>query len=133
MRLQKDLVFGINLECSKIIFNNLKPNLYILKLDIESCFDRINNDKLISIVKLPQKFKNLVLSALKAGVLKQTIEMTKGDPQGTVILSLLCNVALDEIENIWNEQHNRKEMSQRALRYADYMILFIKPRQNANA
>lgn len=118
------------------IFKNLQSTSRgyeksILELDIEKCFDKINHDKLMSMIILPQSAKNVVWSALKAGVLKERVITTEGTPQGGVISPLLCNIALNGIEDIWNEQFAKTRIYQRGYRYADDLIYFVKPHEDA--
>ena len=121
------------------IQNNIYKNLQstsrgyeklILKLDIEKCFDKINHTKLMSMVILPKSALNVVWSALKAGVLKERVITTEGTPQGGVISPLLCNIALNGIEDLWNEQFSNTRIYQRGLRYVDTMIFFMKPHED---
>jgi group II intron reverse transcriptase/maturase len=124
------------------IQNNIYKNLQstsrgykklILELDIEKCFDKIEHKTLMSMVILPKPALNVVWSALKAGVLKEIITMTEGILQDVVISPLLCNIALNGIEDLWNEKFARTRIYQRGLRYADDMIFFIKPHEDVAA
>jgi group II intron reverse transcriptase/maturase len=124
-------------DVQKIIFNNLSSNgngfdKSILELDIEKCFDKIDHEKLMSLVVLPGSVKRVVKSALKVGVLKERIKTLEGTPQGGVLSPLLCNIALHEIEDLHNEVRGT-ESRQRGLRYADDMIFFLKPDEDADA
>lgn len=117
-------------DVQKTIFVNLNTNAnghekWILELDIEKCFDKINHDKLMSLIVLPDSAKTVVRSALKAGVLNERIKTLEGG----VISPLLCNIALNGIEDLFNEVRG-KESRQRGLRYADDMIFFLKPKED---
>lgn len=105
----------------------------ILELDIEKCFDKINHEKLMSMVILPKPAFKVVWSALQAGVLKERATTIEGTPQGGVISPLLCNIALNGIEDLWNERFAKTRIYQRGLRYADDMIFFIKPQEDVTA
>jgi group II intron reverse transcriptase/maturase len=118
-------------DAQKLIFLNLKSDANgfekrIYELDIEKCFDKINHNKLLSLIVLPSSAKGVIKSALKAGVLKERIKTFEGTPQGGVISPLLCNIALHGIEDLHNEWRG-KESRQRGIRYADDMIFFLKP------
>ncbi len=118
-------------DVQKVVFLNLSSNSKgyeksILELDIEKCFDKIDHDKLLSLIILPNSAKQVVYSALKAGVLKERIKTLEGTPQGGVISPLLCNIALNGIEDLHNEFRG-SETRQRGIRYADDMIFFLKP------
>nr|ARO91076.1 putative reverse transcriptase/maturase [Flintiella sanguinaria] len=134
-------------EIQKNIFNKLNSRCSgyeksILELNIEKCFGRINYNKLMSMVILPQNLKSIVWSTLKAGVLNERPRTTKDIPQYGIISPLLCNIVLNGIEDIWNYKqgigrykgimlHRDKGCGQRGLRYADNMIFFLKPEEDA--
>lgn len=118
-------------DIQKIIFLNLSTNANgyqksILELDIEKCFDKINHDKLMSLVVLPEVGKRFVRSSLKVGILNESLRNTEGTPQGGVMSPLLLNIALHGVEDLHNEIRG-SESRQRGLRYADDMIFFLKP------
>jgi group II intron reverse transcriptase/maturase len=111
-------------DCQRFIFSNLHSHVNgkdkrILEIDIEKCFDRINHNFLMSHVIAPQSVKNRLWKCLKIGVNPEFPE--QGTPQGGVISPLLANIALDGIENI-----------HKSVRYADDMVFFLKPNDNAN-
>lgn len=126
-------------DIQKITFINLNTNANghekrILELDIEKCFDKIDHNKLMSLIVLPEPAKQVVSSALKVGVLHQlakTLEGT-GTPQGGVLSPLLCNIALHGVEDLNNEVRG-SQTKQKGLRYADDMIFFLKPNDDAIA
>ena len=114
-------------DVQKIIFLNLSSNANgynksILELDIEKCFDKIDHDKLMSLIVAPDSIKRFIRSSLKAGVLNERIRTYEGG----VISSLLCNIVLNGVEDLHNEIRG-SESKQRGLRYADDMIFFLKP------
>jgi len=123
-------------DVQKAIFFNLNSNSKgyektILEIDIEKCFDKINHDKLMSLILLPEPARKIIKSALKAGVLKERTETLEGTPQGGVLSPLLCNIALNGIEDL----HNRRRGSivrQTGIRYADDMVFFLKPEEDPN-
>lgn len=124
-------------DVQKTIFINLNSNANgssksILELDIEKCFDKIDHDKLMSLIVAPNSVKRFIRSSLKAGVLNEHIRTHEGTPQGGVISPLLCNIALNGVEDLHNEIRG-SESKQRGLRYADDMIFFLKPGENAVA
>lgn len=123
-------------DVQKTIFINLNSNgnghkKTILELDIEKCFDKINHDKLLSLILLPDTAKRVIRKALEAGVLKERIKTLEGTPQGGVISPLLCNIALNGVEDLYNEIRG-SEIRQKGLRYADDMIFFLKPENDAD-
>ena len=104
----------------------------ILELDIEKCFDKIDQNKLMSMIHLPKRAKDVLWSALRAGVLNERQITTEGTTQGGVISPLLCNIALHGIEDIWNDKISKNRINQRGIRYADDLIYFIKPNEDVN-
>ena len=123
-------------DVQKVIFANLNSNSKgyqksILELDIEKCFDKIDHNKLLSLIILPNTAKNVIRSALKAGVLNERIKTLEGTPQGGVISPLLCNIALHGIEDLHNETRG-SVIKQRGIRYANDMVFFLKADETAN-
>nr|YP_008965761.1 putative reverse transcriptase [Porphyridium purpureum]BAO23737.1 putative reverse transcriptase [Porphyridium purpureum] len=131
------------------IFQNLKRHSTnykkrILELDIEKCFDKIDHDKLLSLIHLPIQMQKIIKSALKAGVLNERTTTKEGTPQGGIISPLLCNITLHGIEDLWNQFQRRwsdknkkysvdkRQIVQRGIRYADDMIFFIEEHEDAN-
>ena len=112
------------------LFQNLKSNSNgykktILELDIKGCFDNISHDKMMELATLPGAAKKFLKTALEAGVLKERDKTLVGTPQGGVISSLLCNIALHGIENL-NNAKIRGQKYQRGLRYADDMVFILQ-------
>lgn len=110
-------------DCQKKIFHSLRSNSnglhkQIVELDIEKCFDRIDQTDLMKRVIAPQSIKQCLWACLKTGVNPEF--PNQGTPQGGVVSPLLANISLNGIENIHN-----------SVRYADDMIFFIKPGESA--
>ena len=110
-------------DAQKMIFNNLRSKSKgmekrILELDIEKCFDRINHSIILSKLIAPNSIKIGILRCLKAGVNPEYPD--QGTCQGGVISPLLANVALNGIEEIHP-----------SVRYADDMVFFLKPENDA--
>jgi len=110
-------------DAQKYVFNNLKSsvkgiNKRVIELDIEKCFDRISHSAIMSKVIAPQQIKMGLWKCLKAGVSPEF--PNQGTPQGGVVSPLLANIALNGIEEIHP-----------SVRYADDMVFFLKPKDNA--
>lgn len=75
---------------------------YVLKSDIESCFDNISHEWLLD--NFPIK-PELLRKFLKSGFIKDKAYHTskKGIPQGGSVSSCLCNWTLDGIEGVYRE------------------------------
>ena len=104
---------------------------WIVDIDIEQFFDKVNHDKLIQILREQvndSSVLNLIRKYLRAGVMeKGIIKATKtGVPQGGPISVILSNVYLDKLD---------KELEERGLRfvrYADDVLIFTKSEMAAN-
>lgn len=112
-------------DAQKYIFLNLNSRVKgmskrVIELDIEKCFDRINHKAILDELIAPQFVKKDLHRCLKAGVSPEFPE--QGTPQGGVISPLLANIALNGIEAIHP-----------SVRYADDMVFFLKPEDNAEA
>lgn len=104
---------------------------WVIDIDIEQFFDKVNHDKLIQILREEvndSDVLNLIRKYLKAGVMEKGVEKaTKtGVPQGGPISVILSNVYLDKLD---------KELESRGLRfvrYADDVLIFIRSEVAAN-
>ncbi|NEP42748.1 MAG: RNA-dependent DNA polymerase [Okeania sp. SIO2H7] len=110
-------------DAQKYVFDNLSSlkkgrEKRVIELDIEKCFDRISHSSMMSFVIAPQQIKMGLWKCLKAGVSPEFPE--QGTPQGGVVSPLLANIALNGIEDIHP-----------SVRYADDMIFFLKPKDDA--
>ena len=106
-------------------------NEWVIDIDIEQFFDKVNHDKLIQILREQVNDSttlNLIRKYLRAGVMEKGIEKaTKtGVPQGGPLSVILSNVYLDKLD---------KELEERGLRftrYADDVLIFTKSEKAAN-
>ena len=106
-------------------------NEWVIDIDIEQFFDKVNHDKLIQILREQVNDSttlNLIRKYLRAGVMEKGIEKaTKtGVPQGGPLSVILSNVYLDKLD---------KELEGRGLRftrYADDVLIFTKSEKAAN-
>lgn len=104
---------------------------WVIDIDIEQFFDKVNHDKLIQILREQvndSSVLNLIRKYLRAGVMeKGIVKATKiGVPQGGPISVILSNVYLDKLD---------KELESRGLRfvrYADDVLIFTKSEMSAN-
>lgn len=112
-------------DAQKYLFLNLRSYAHgiekrVIELDIEKCFDRISHSTIMAGLIAPSTLKLGIFRCLKAGVNVAFPE--QGTPQGGVVSPLLANVALNGIEEIHP-----------SVRYADDMVFFLKPKDDANA
>ena len=76
---------------------------WIVDLDIEKFFDRVNQDKLISIIREQMnesEVLGLIRKFLRAGVLENGVKQKteEGTPQGGPLSPLLANIYLDKFD-----------------------------------
>ncbi|MFB2972447.1 reverse transcriptase domain-containing protein [Aerosakkonema sp. BLCC-F183] len=110
-------------DAQKFLFLNLNSKANgiekrVLELDIEKCFDRISHKSIMERLIAPSGVKLGIFRCLKAGVNPEFPE--QGTPQGGVVSPLLANIALNGIEDI-----------HQSVRYADDMVIILKPKDNA--
>ena len=107
-------------------------NEWIIDIDIEQFFDKVNHDKLIQILREQVNDSttlNLIRKYLKAGVMKNGIEkatVVTGVPQGGPLSVICSNIYLDKLD---------KELESRGLRftrYADDVLIFTRSEAAAN-
>lgn len=89
---------------------------WVVDLDLEKFFDRVNHDRLMA--KLAEKISDkrmlkLIRAFLTAGVLENGLvgPIDEGTPQGGPLSPLLSNIVLDELD---------RELERRGLRFARY-------------
>jgi len=102
---------------------------YVVDLDLEKFFDRVNWDVLFSRLRRriqDRRVLKLIHRILRAGVvtLDGSVEATEeGTPQGSPLSPLLANLLLDDLD---------KELERRGhrfVRYADDANIYVKSRQ----
>ena len=104
---------------------------WVIDLDIEKFFDKVNHDKLISIIRERVKDDvtlHLLRKILQAGVLEEGLVSSseEGVPQGGPSSPILSNIYLDKFD---------KELESRGLRfvrYADDVNIFVKSEMAAD-
>ena len=104
---------------------------WVIDIDIEQFFDKVNHDKLIQILREQVNDSttlNLIRKYVRAGVMENGLEKaTKtGVPQGGPLSVILSNIYLDKLD---------KELEQRGLRftrYADDVLIFTRSEMSAN-
>lgn len=101
---------------------------WVVDLDLEKFFDRVNHDRLMSRIATrigDERMLKLIRGFLKAGVMEQGLvsPSTEGTPQGGPLSPLLSNIVLDELD---------RELARRGhkfVRYADDCNIYVKSRR----
>src|SRR5258707_7770449 len=101
---------------------------WVVDLDLEKFFDRVNHDKLMAAISrrvTDKRVLRLIGAFLKVGVLENGLvsPAEEGTPQGGPLSPLLSNIVLDELDR---ELERRKH---RFVRYADDCNIYIRSRQ----
>jgi RNA-directed DNA polymerase len=97
---------------------------WVVDLDLEKFFDRVNHDRLIAAVAervADQRMLKLIRAFLEAGVMEDGLvsPVNEGAPQGGPLSPLLSNLVLDELD---------RELERRGhhfLRYADDCNIYV--------
>lgn len=105
--------------------------MYVIELDLEKFFDKVNHDKLMSLLmrKVTDKATlRLIRQYLSSGIMEGGVvsQRTAGMPQGSPLSPLLSNIILDELD---------KELNERGLsfvRYADDCSIYVKSEKSAH-
>jgi RNA-directed DNA polymerase len=101
---------------------------FVVDLDLEKFFDRVNHDRLMA--KIAERISDkrllkLIRSFLEAGVMEDGLvsPVDEGTPQGGPLSPLLSNIVLDEFDR---ELERRKL---RFARYADDSNIYVRSRR----
>lgn len=101
---------------------------FVVDLDLEAFFDRVNHDRLMS--RLAQRIGDkrvlkLIRAYLQAGILENGLVKvpTEGTPQGGPLSPFLSNVVLDE----WDKELERR--GHRFVRYGDDCNIYVRSRR----
>jgi RNA-directed DNA polymerase len=103
---------------------------YVVDIDLEKFFDRVNHDKLLYLVSkkvTDKRVLRLIRRYLEAGVMEHGLisPSTEGTPQGGPLSPLLSNIMLDELD---------KELQRRGhrfCRYADDCNIYVRSKRSA--
>ncbi len=101
---------------------------FVVDLDLEKFFDRVNHDRLMA--KIAEKVKDkkillLIRKYLQSGVMENGLvkPTSEGAPQGGPLSPLLSNIVLDELDK------ELEKRGHRFVRYADDCNIYVKTKR----
>lgn len=103
----------------------LAGNHRVVDLDLEKFFDRVNHDKMMSLVRdrvADRRVRRLIRRYLQSGMLcgDAYIPRSEGTPQGGPLSPLLANLLLDQLDQELEKRNHR------FVRYADDVSIYVK-------
>ncbi|WP_316848652.1 group II intron reverse transcriptase/maturase, partial [Pedobacter psychrodurus] len=104
---------------------------WIVELDLDKFFDRVNHDKLMHLLSVKIKDKRtlkLIRLYLSVGIMENGLVSPRkeGTPQGSPLSPLLSNVILHELDV------KLEERGHRFVRYADDCSIYLRSRKSAH-
>jgi RNA-directed DNA polymerase len=98
---------------------------WVIDLDLEKFFDRVNHDKLMGQIAKrieDKRLLKLIRAFLNAGVMENGLvsPSVEGTPQGGPLSPLLSNLVLDELD------HELEQRGHRFVRYADDCNIYVR-------
>src|SRR5215470_3831364 len=98
---------------------------WVVDLDLEKFFDRVNHDKLMGQIAKrveDKRLLKLIRAFLNAGVMENGLvsPSVEGTPQGGPLSPLLSNLVLDELD------HELERRGHRFVRYADDCNIYVR-------
>jgi len=100
-------------------------NRWVVDLDLEKFFDRVNHDKLMAALARrvnDKRMLRLIRAFLEAGVMENGLvsPVDEGTPQGGPLSPLLSNLVLDELDRELERRHHQ------FARYADDCNIYVR-------
>lgn len=105
-------------------------NSYLVDIDLEQFFDRVNHDYLLNLLSKRIKDKRvlkLLHRYLQAGAMEEGVARVnrEGTPQGGPLSPILSNILLDELDR------ELEKRGHRFIRYADDICVFARSERGA--
>ena len=103
---------------------------WIIELDLEKFFDRVNHQKLMVLLGNQIKDKRtlkLIHAYLRSGIMEGGVvsQRIEGTPQGSPLSPLLSNIMLHELDKELNKRGHR------FVRYADDCSIYVRSEKSA--
>ena len=103
---------------------------WVIELDLEKFFDRVNHDKLMGLLSkkiTDKRILKLIRSYLNSGIMDEGVVSvrTEGTPQGSPLSPLLSNIVLNELDK------ELQARGHRFVRYADDCSMYVKSEKSA--
>lgn len=103
---------------------------WIIELDLEKFFDKVNHQKLMHLLSLKVKDKGTLLlinAYLKSGIMEGGLvsQRIEGTPQGSPLSPLLSNIMLHELDKELNKRGHK------FVRYADDCSIYVRSKKSA--
>lgn len=103
---------------------------WVIELDLENFFDRVNHDKLMGMLAKKIEDKRtlkLIRSYLNSGIMEDGVvsPRTEGTPQGSPLSPLLSNIVLNELDK------ELQARGHRFVRYADDCSIYVRSEKSA--
>jgi len=103
---------------------------WVIELDLEKFFDRVNHDKLMGLLAkriTDKRTLKLLRSYLNSGIMEDgvIITRTEGTPQGSPLSPLMSNIVLNELDK------ELQARGHRFVRYADDCSIYVKSEKSA--
>lgn len=103
---------------------------WVIELDLENFFDRVNHDKLMGLLAnwiTDKRTLKLIRSYLNSGIMEDGVvsPRTEGTPQGSPLSPLLSNIVLNELDK------ELEARGHRYVRYADDCSIYVKSEKSA--
>jgi RNA-directed DNA polymerase len=106
-------------------------NRWVIDIDLEKFFDKVNHDRLIGTLSKrieDKRLLKLIRNYLKSGIMINGIVTTseEGTPQGGPLSPLLSNIVLDELDK------ELEERGHKFVRYADDCNIYVRTKKAGN-
>jgi RNA-directed DNA polymerase len=105
-------------------------NDWIIELDLEKFFDKVNHQKLMALLSNTVKDKRtlkLIHAYLRSGIMEDGMvsQRKEGTPQGSPLSPLLSNIMLHELDKELNKRGHK------FVRYADDCSIYVRSEKSA--